>query len=489
MRFSLPKNSLLKRPAIIGAILLAFAATTGCRTTKQPPRELDALNFAHLNHLLETVQLSGQTVDIVHIYSEAPDYGWVNAPEEGLACVDDAARAAVLFLRQYHHTGEEKYFQKARLLLRFVLTMQAPNGLFYNFLLPDGHINKTRSNSTNRLDFWTARAVWALGEGVLFSKKFHPTFADSLKQALRRVLPQIEKAAAHFPQTEVISGRKYPTWLVNRYAADATSELLLGLVAFQKAAPRFSISPLIERFSRGLILMQYGTWNHAPFSAHLSFPKIWHGWGNAQSQVLAKIGYWFHNLTCVTSARKEADFFFSRLLIEGWQSGFDLTDTIHLHQFPQIAYEVRTVTLGLENLYRVTGVKKYAILAGLAGSWLFGNNPAGEKMYDSKTGRCFDGIESPTIINRNAGAESTLEALLTLQALRDDPIAQRYLFYLNRSAPQILKKEHKILYKYRKYSDKENKEPVVVYLNLQNGQMDVVTAQVMNRMTKNGGKR
>ena len=36
-------------------------------------------------------------------------------------------------------------------------------------------------------------------------------------------------------------------------------------------------------------------------------------------------------------------------------------------------------------------------------------------MYDPATGRCYDGINSPVDINRNSGAESTIEALLALQ--------------------------------------------------------------------------
>ena len=56
-------------------------------------------------------------------------------------------------------------------------------------------------------------------------------------------------------------------------------------------------------------------------------------------------------------------------------------------------------------------------------SWLAGNNPAGQQMYDPETGRCFDGIGTETEINRNSGAESTIEALLILQAIYNHPVA------------------------------------------------------------------
>ncbi len=484
------KKKLILLALAIG--ILSLALQLGCARQNRPQSQKNLLNFQHLDHLYETIRFRRRPVGVIHIYSEAPDYHWVNAPGEGIACVDDIARAAVVYLRQYRATGDESYFQKARLLLRFVLAMQAPNGLFYNFILPDHQINTTRPNSRNRLDFWTARAVWALGEGSRITRQNHPEFSDTLKQALRRTLPALRKLIQNYPKTETIAGRKYPTWLINRYAADATSELLLGLEAFEQVTEDSVVCDLIQKFSDGLVLMQQGDWLRAPFGAHLSFLKIWHGWGNAQSQALVKAGQLCGRPDFLESARKEADWFFSRLLINGWKSSLLLNDSLAFRTFPQIAYEVRTVALGLENLYQATAEKKYAILACLAASWLFGNNPAGKAMYDPSTGRCFDGIESPIKINRNAGAESTIEALLTLQAVQHDSIARKYLFYLKRSKTQSIAKNGKIVYIYRRYSD--GKKSVVVYLNLQNGQMNVVDGQAWNKNifgknSKNGGMR
>ena len=66
-----------------------------------PAQEQSSLvNFKHLEHLTEKIALNGDTVSIVHIYSNYPGYHWVDAKEsgpEGIACVDDAARAAVVY--------------------------------------------------------------------------------------------------------------------------------------------------------------------------------------------------------------------------------------------------------------------------------------------------------------------------------------------------------------------------------------------------------
>jgi len=94
-------------------------------------------------------------------------------------------------------------------------------------------------------------------------------------------------------------------------------------------------------------------------------------------------------------------------------------------------------------LYRATGEPRYAQFAGLAASWFFGNNMAGVPMVDPATGRCFDGIEGPHDwrVNRNAGAESTIEALLALLVVGDEPLAAQYLDYTEESARPYVRAE------------------------------------------------
>ena len=45
---------------------------------------------------------------------------------------------------------------------------------------------------------------------------------------------------------------------------------------------------------------------------------------------------------------------------------------------------------------------------------LFGKNDTKESLYHPETSHCFDGIDDEQKINKNSGAESTIEALLTL---------------------------------------------------------------------------
>ena len=97
---------------------------------ESPEQETSLFNLAHLDHLGETVRHDSATLRIIHIYAEAPTYTWVADDDEGIACVDDAARAAVVYLRHFEITGDESSREKAEQLLRFVMRMQRSDGLF-----------------------------------------------------------------------------------------------------------------------------------------------------------------------------------------------------------------------------------------------------------------------------------------------------------------------------------------------------------------------
>ena len=71
----------------------------------------------------------------------------------------------------------------------------------------------------------------------------------------------------------------------------------------------------------------------------------------------------------------------------------------------------------------ITGEKIYAERAGLIGSWLYGNNDARIQMYFQKTGICYDGINNASSVNKNSGAESTIESLLLLFSIQKNTTA------------------------------------------------------------------
>ena len=403
------------------------------------------LNLDWLDWLSEDVVHGGDTLRFVWIYAEPttpygrggvdgpppPDapYRHVGDDDEGIACVDDAARAAVLHLRHVEATGSERSRRAAVKLLRFVRSMQAESGLFYNFVWDrDLRVNTVHPNSVaDEVSWWTARAVWALGEGARVLAASDPDEAAAAVAAARRVEPHLDRLLARYPETVEVGGRTFPRWLVYETAADATSELLLGLTALQQAAPTPDGARRVRLFAEGIAGLRFGSLGAFPYGGHASWAGGWHGWGNSQTQALAgAAAVGLAGPGALASAEAEARTLTARLLVEGWLHALDY-ETGRVQTFEQIAYDVRPAAVGLVRLYEATGDERYAVMAGLAASWLRGANAAGAVMADPVTGRGYDGVLGPDRVNWNAGAESTVEAQLTLLDVGRHPAAARWL--------------------------------------------------------------
>jgi len=175
------------------------------------------------------------------------------------------------------------------------------------------------------------------------------------------------------------------------------------------------------------MLMQEGDAAAFPFGLHRSWETMWHMWGNSQSDVLARAGSLFADTAMIASAEREAVGFYPRLLIDGLKKEINIAAPGEEKTYEQIAYGIRPATLALLRLYDATHKREYLTMAGLYASWFFGNNALGVPMYDPASGRCFDGISDSVTLNRNSGAESTVEALLTLTELEQYPQAMRFL--------------------------------------------------------------
>ena len=410
---------------IILAVIGLVSMPLSCR--HQPPGSL--VNFVHLEHLTEQITMDEDTVDIVHVYANYPDYNWVSAKEsgpEGIACVDDAGRAAVVYLRDFELNHRESSLDRARRLLGFVLAMQEGDGQFYNFVFEDHAINRDGKTSFKSFGWWAARGIWSLGHGYRVFKEIDTLFARRLGLAVERSLPHVHALMQKYGTTEQEGGFTFPRWLLHESAADATSELLLGLLEYWRAEPSDSLRIAIRVLARGLVLMQDGDIGTFPYGLHRSWRTQWHLWGNSQTQALAMTGKFLGDSSLTASARLEADGFYTRLLCEGLFKEMDLRMPAGRKEFEQIAYDIRPMAVGLIRLYEATGNSDYLRLAGISASWLFGNNAVGATMYDSATGRCYDGIQDSATINRNSGAESTIEALGTLVELEAYPGAMAY---------------------------------------------------------------
>jgi len=274
----------------------------------------------------------------------------------------------------------------------------------------------------------TARAIWALGEGTQAFRDSDPQFADRLQKSARRTYAHLDTLMSEYGIIERENGFPQPQWLVYRSAGDATSELMLGLIALAESASDGREREYVSKFAEGLVAMQQGEATHFPYGAFLSWKNVWHGWGNSQAHALLLASALLPDKKLFEAARLEADHFYSYLAGKEYPQEFVFhvpgsENKIEKKQFPQIAYGFRPMVMAALTLFRQTREKKYAGAAARYASWFLGNNIASTPMYDPRTGRCFDGIQSAEVINRNAGAESTIEALLVMLEIDKTPEA------------------------------------------------------------------
>jgi hypothetical protein len=402
-----------------------------CFSCTQDHHEYSTLiNTQHLDHLYEEIELKDQPVAVIHIYANAPDYNWTDAPGEGIACVDDVARAAVFYSRHFKYSGNKVSEHKAKRLLTFVKVMQADNGYFYNFIDEEYQIEKDTWNSKPVDDWWTWRAMWALAEGIQVFSESDDAFSAELKQSLDKAVDKCIELTNNYPQTTEFEGITVPNWLPRQYAADQAAVLLLALSEYYPTRKDKQIFELMHQQAEGIIKMQIGDTNQFPYGAILSWKNLWHAYGNIQSDALLKVGDLVSDSTLVNSALLEIDHFYPYLIEQNYINFLwfeQKSDSILIKEekkYEQIAYGIRPMVWAALRAAEITGNTNYAKQAGEIAAWLFGKNPAEKLIYDPRTGRCFDGINSPNEVNLNSGAESTIEALLTVLEAEKNPITK-----------------------------------------------------------------
>lgn len=479
-------NKYIKKPRVLFLALLSgiffIGIISGCNADEvvQDKPIPSILNLAHMDHLGEVVTHKGQEVRLIHIYAEAPDYNWVGDSDEGVSCVDDVARAAVVYLKHFELTGNEESAKKAKQLLRFVYNMQTEDGLFYNFVFSNKlDINKTHQNSVaDKMNWWAGRAIWALGAGAKTFADHDSSLSQAYLAAIDKSIPHIEEFLKKYPQTKTKHGYVMPEWLVSGTASDATSELLLGLAAANKASAKSSYQNAIDKISEGIAAMQYGNLSEAPYGAHISWEDAWHGWGNAQTMALADAGF-------LESARFEAENFYPWLLVNGWLHSFELQNPQNRKYFEQIAYAVRPVSVGLIRLYEKTQNEDYAILAGLAASWFTGNNITGEKMYNPLHGYGYDGINNADTINKNSGAESTIEANMTILEVEQYPVSKKWMHAKSEEPQEVQVNGKDYKYKVFKVNQGEVIDQMSLVLNLTDASYELMGENELDELLNN----
>lgn len=407
---------------IISLLVLSFYQSAECQN-------YFPVNKTHLDYLYKEIVVDGTQMAVIHIYSNAPDYAYVDDDDEGYACVDDAARAAIFYLNYFKAYKDSASLQKYFNLVKFLVYMQADNGFFYNFIWKDNSINRTFKTSVAKPNWWSWRALWAMMEGYEYLTKSDKKISIEVKQSIYKSIEAIKKIIPGEKNKIVIEGIKLPTWLPEQFASDQSALLIIVLTDYYKYTGDEQIFSYLNSLVQGVMMMQIKDTECEFNGAFLSWQNTWHGWGNSQAYALLKAYQVLDEENLKTSALLELNNFHEKLLETNFLSYFSVRkndckyEIVESNQYSQIAYVIRPMVFALLEAYKVTSDSTYAIKAGKIAQWFVGRNPAEVNMYNPESGIFFDGIENQNLVNRNSGAESTIEGLLSLLQISLNPIA------------------------------------------------------------------
>jgi hypothetical protein len=357
--------------------------------------------------------------------------------KQGAFNSDDVSRAAVVYTRHWQQTGSASSRDKAYQMLRglaYFQTVDGPNaGNVILWMQPDGTLNPVAdppelpSPSDSGESYWLARTTWALGEAyAAFHGSADPAdqaFAGFLADRLDLAVGALQRqtlAPSRYGHYLNIDGTQVPAWLVVD-GADATAEAVLGLSAYVGAGAPDAAQDALAKLSEGVARMSGGDARSWPFGAVMPWglsQSVWHGWGSQMPAALARASAALGDTSVAAPAVHDSATFDPWLLTSGGPDNGRLPTRIDRSQ---IAYGADSRLQSLLATADVTGSVGIRQLAGFAAAWYFGANASGQPAYDPSTGRPVDGIQADGSVNHNAGAESTIHALLSMLALDSHP--------------------------------------------------------------------
>jgi len=319
-----------------------------------------------LARLTRPLPAAGPRACAISVYADGDDLTLAARDKgfEGVACVDDAARAVVLFLDLWRETGDDRLREWATGLLDFVLFMQGRDGRFHNFVRSwDGTINEDGPTSYAGSTFWQARAIRALAKAHLALRD--PRVARPLAQGF--------------------------AWVTDNPAPpDIRSIHVLAALDLMYAGLTPVLRETLERWCdeiaegrRGDVLL-----NNAD-------EQVPHLWGHIQEGVLADAAIVLDRPDLLAIARRSA----RALIVPEIERGF---------RRPTVQpYSVAAIVYVTDRLHVATNESVYATLRDHARAWFDGRNTAGLPVYDRIAGRVHDGVDDGHV-SEHSGAESNI---------------------------------------------------------------------------------
>ena len=285
---------------------------------------------------------------------------------EGVACVDDAARALGLLCDLWSATRMPVIRAWSEALLEFVLYMQDADGRFVNFVADwSGTRNEDGPTSQAGGSFWQARGLRGLACASV-------TLNDE------RASLGVLRGMAHVRSEPVAASIR---------AIHILTALDL-LRSGRSPELRADLGPWTDELvacRRDGVLFDDPD-EHEP-----------HLWAHIQEGALAQAGAYLDREDLVQVARESALLYLAPLI----ESRFDL---------PTVQPDgVASALFGVETLANVTRERRFTELAEKARAWFDGRDPAGRPVYDRVAGRVHDGVDAG-VLNEHSGAESNIAA-------------------------------------------------------------------------------
>ena len=198
---------------------------------------------------------------------------------------------------------------------------------------------------------------------------------------------------------------------------------MFGFSAYVRAAPQDSaarrdLRELADGVAKMALSNNPAAWSFGAILPFTGSRSMWHSWGDQMAGSLATAGAALNERRFIDAAISEEAAFVPHLLVQG---GADQAWLPAPADLAQIAYGQDATLQNLLRTSDASGLTGFRKLAGIEAAWYFGNNHAGVQMYDPATGVTFDGLEADGRVNRNSGAESTIEGLLSMLALDAHP--------------------------------------------------------------------
>lgn len=289
---------------------------------------------------------------------------------EGIACVDDVARAATLALHVYELTQSGVALGLACDWLRFLTYMQGDTDRrFLNFILDeDGTRSGAGKTSYPGGEPWTVRALqaYACAWRVLRDETYLQRFWGTPFPPTGNMKYVSAYALATLDVYETLPDRGLQQWIIDMCDAIIAS----GPRYFRDICGKEEVE-------------LYGYYQLAAVAR--------------AGRILSRPAYL---AACAETVQHLAE----PVIRDGFYHAYPGT------RDPQSVFDVSPLALGLEELYRATDDARYCDLASRCVAWLDGKNPAGTPVYDSRTGRCNDKVHLSGEVEAKVGAESAIEA-------------------------------------------------------------------------------